>query len=274
MTTPPAGPVADDPWAGDGPPAAEPPAHTPPLPTATATAAATAAAPDAPLAPPVAGPLPPTDAAPAAADAPAAAAAPVLAAEPADQASAVEQPRAAAAPVEDASAETPEEPDAPASRGPSWPLVLLAAAVAALLVATALLAVSLRRQSQTDRARQEALVAAKAAGAVLLSYDYRHLEADFARAKALTTGVFRGQYGDTTSKVVGPPALQYHAVVTAEVTMAGVVSAAPHAAVVLLFVNQTTTSTRVVGQKLDLNRVRLTMQETGGRWLVSKVEAL
>jgi Mce-associated membrane protein len=44
--------------------------------------------------------------------------------------------------------------------------------------------------------------------------------------------------------------------------------------VVLLFVDQTTTSTRLDGPKVDLNRVRLTMTRTGGEWLVSEVDAL
>ncbi|MDP9101441.1 MAG: hypothetical protein M3N21_04755, partial [Actinomycetota bacterium] len=139
---------------------------------------------------------------------------------------------------------------------------------------TGLAAWQAHRQSQTDAARRDALNAARPAAAVLLAYDYRHLDADFARGKALTTGTFARDYASTTAKVVGPPALQYRAVVTAQVALAGVVSAGPQSAVVLLFVNQTTTSTRVTGEKLDQNRVRMTLVDVGGRWLVSKVEAL
>jgi Mce-associated membrane protein len=43
---------------------------------------------------------------------------------------------------------------------------------------------------------------------------------------------------------------------------------------VLLFVNQTTTSTRLDGPKVDLNRVVLTLDRVDGKWLVSKVVGL
>ena len=50
--------------------------------------------------------------------------------------------------------------------------------------------------------------------------------------------------------------------------------AAQNKVVVLLFVNQTTTSTRLDGPRVDLNRVRLTLVKVDGRWLVNKVVAL
>jgi len=43
---------------------------------------------------------------------------------------------------------------------------------------------------------------------------------------------------------------------------------------VLLFVNQTTTSTRVQGPQVDLNRVRMTLTRVGDDWKVSAVTAL
>ncbi len=62
--------------------------------------------------------------------------------------------------------------------------------------------------------------------------------------------------------------------VTAEVAASSVVRAAENQVVVLLFVDQTTTSTRLEGPKVDLNRVRLTMTRVDGDWLVSEVVAL
>jgi len=44
--------------------------------------------------------------------------------------------------------------------------------------------------------------------------------------------------------------------------------------VLLLFVDQTTTSTRIEGPEVDLNRVRMTLSRGGGQWLVSGVLAL
>lgn len=52
------------------------------------------------------------------------------------------------------------------------------------------------------------------------------------------------------------------------------VSASPDKAVVLLFVNQVTTSTQVTGPRVDLNRVRMTLTRTSAGWKVSAVDAL
>ena len=52
------------------------------------------------------------------------------------------------------------------------------------------------------------------------------------------------------------------------------VRAAQNTVVVLLFVNQTTTSTRVDGPQVDLNRVRMTLTRVGEDWKISAVTAL
>ncbi|MCD9873266.1 hypothetical protein [Streptomyces guryensis] len=155
---------------------------------------------------------------------------------------------------------------------------LLTAVLGVLLVA-ALVAVSLLgwqygQGRQAESARSQALVAAKKAAPVVLSYDYRHLDRDFARARALLTGHFREQYGKTTTTVVGPTAKKYHGVVKATVPAASVTSASPDEVTVLLFVNQVTQSTQVSGSRLDLNRVRMTMSRTSEGWKVSAVDAL
>ena len=158
---------------------------------------------------------------------------------------------------------------------------LCLALVAALAVAAAL-GWQYRQGQQADTARIEALAAARKAAPVVLSYDYRHLDRDFVRARALLTGAFRDEYGKTTRTVVGPTAKKYHGVVKATVAAptdggapaVSVVSAAPEKVVVLLFVNQVTRSTQVSGSRLDLNRVRMTLTRTSAGWKVSAVDAL
>lgn len=108
----------------------------------------------------------------------------------------------------------------------------------------------------------------------LLSYDHRRLDRDFAAAKKLLTGGFADDYANTTKSVVRPTAEQVKAVVTAEVVSSSVVRASENRVVVLLFVDQTTTSTRVEGPQVDLNRVRMRLVRSGGQWLVSGVDAL
>ncbi|MET9076053.1 hypothetical protein ABZX95_28790 [Streptomyces sp. NPDC004232] len=176
----------------------------------------------------------------------------------------------------------PEE-SAPSRRGGRS--VLTAVPVLVLVAALALAAVlgwQYRQGRQAEQARGEALAAAREAAPVVLSYDYRHLDRDFTRARALLTGPFRDQYGRTTKTVVAPTATTYHGVVKATVATpadggtpaASVVSATPDKAVVLLFVNQVTQSTQVPEPRLDLNRVRLTLTRTSDGWKVSGVDAL
>ncbi|WP_053751301.1 hypothetical protein [Streptomyces sp. MMG1533] len=156
-------------------------------------------------------------------------------------------------------------------------LVLVAA-----LVAVAVLGWQYREGRQADRARGQALTAARKAAPVVLSYDYRHLDRDFARARTHLTGDFRDEYRKTTRTVVAPAARKYHGVVKATVVApasggppaASVVSSSPEKVIVLLFVNQVTKSTQVTGSRVDLNRVRMTLTRTSKGWKVSAVDAL
>ncbi|MEU9477474.1 hypothetical protein [Streptomyces sp. NPDC048191] len=177
-----------------------------------------------------------------------------------------------------------EPEEGPPSRRPrrnALTTILGVVLVAALTVA-AVLGWQYREGRQAEEARGEALAAARTAAPVVLSYDYRHLGRDFARARALLTGHFRDQYGRTTKTVVAPTATKYHGVVKATVATpadggapaVSVVSATPDKAVVLLFVNQVTDSTQVPEPRLDLNRVRMTLTRTSGGWKVSGVDAL
>jgi len=155
------------------------------------------------------------------------------------------------------------------------PLTVVAVLVTVVLaLAAGLLAVRARGEDRVERARSEALAAAEAHAVDLLSYDYRHLDRDFARAEKDLTGSFADDYAKTTHAVVRPTAEQVKAVVQADVAASSVVRAEPNRVVVLVFVNQTTTSTRLDGPKVDLNRVRLTLDRVGGEWLVSRVVAL
>jgi Mce-associated membrane protein len=169
------------------------------------------------------------------------------------------------------------EPEGSASaprpvRGPLT--AVLGVLLVAALVAASVLGWQYAQGRRTESARAGALTAARNAAPVVLSYDYRHLDRDFTRARERLTGHFREEYGKTTTSVVGPTAKKYHGVVKATVAAASVASASPDRVTVLLFVNQVTRSTQVSGSRLDLNRVRMTMTRTSGDWKVSAVDAL
>jgi Mce-associated membrane protein len=151
---------------------------------------------------------------------------------------------------------------------------LVAVVVAALAVGGVLL-VGQRDHGAAQRSGQQALAAARSAAVTVLSYDYRHLDADFAAASALTAQPFTAEYQRTTTKAVRPVATTNAAVVKARVSAAGVVRATPDRVVVLAFVDQTTSSNRLQRPQVDQNRVELSMvRGSGGRWLVAGVRAM
>lgn len=151
---------------------------------------------------------------------------------------------------------------------------LVSLLVAALAVGGVLL-VRHRGHDARDQAGAQALAAARSAAVTVLSYDYRHLDVDFASAQALTAQPFTGEYQRTTSTAVRPVATTNKAVVAATVSAAGVVRADTDRVVVLAYVNQTTRSSRLKRPQLDQNRVELTMvRGSGGRWLVGGVKAM
>jgi Mce-associated membrane protein len=104
---------------------------------------------------------------------------------------------------------------------------------------------------------------------VVLSYDYRHLDADFAAAERLLTPAFRKKYVDTTNKGVKPLAVKYKAIASADVTGAGLVSttrgSCDH---VLVLVQQTVTNSQLAQPRLDRSRIDVQMVRVKGRWLI------
>ena len=158
----------------------------------------------------------------------------------------------------------------------------IAALVALMLVALA--AVAATRSSDRlanspaglldDGAVASALSAATTDVGTVLSYDYRHLDRDFARAEALLTPTFRKQYLDTTEKGVRPLAGKYKAISTAQVTSAGLVDGSRDKAVVLVFVSQTATNSQLTAPRLDRARIKATLVRGGDGWLIANLEPI
>jgi Mce-associated membrane protein len=131
--------------------------------------------------------------------------------------------------------------------------------------------------SLLSAANQAAVAAAKSEVHSILSYDYRSISTDIARAKLDTTGVFAHQYASTASQLLSE-AQQVKAIVQATIGSSGVVSSAPNQVVVLLFVDQAsvrqTSGKTTPTTRIDQSRVRVTMSRVNGKWLVSDLAAL
>jgi Mce-associated membrane protein len=175
----------------------------------------------------------------------------------------------------------PDRADDPSGSGRTVPTRILAglAAVAVLLVATAawlgLGTWDVRTVQSADAAEtasQAAPAAAERAAATILSYNYKSLGGDEAAAERTMTPAYKKKYGQTFDKLVKPNAAKLQARVSADVKSSGVTNADPDRVDVLMFVNQTTTSTANGGQpQVALNRVTFHMVKQKDTWLVDNI---
>lgn len=160
------------------------------------------------------------------------------------------------------------------TRPPYLVLVVLSLMVLVLGIAVFALRANLSYLNAVDAAREQAVAVAPKHAQDILSYDYRTISDDVARAKATTTGTFRTEYAKHAEEVLLPTAKEQQITVTAMVRGASVVEAEPDRVVTLLFVNQSRVREGEEETKIDQNRVRMTLTRAGDRWLVSKLEAL
>lgn len=127
-----------------------------------------------------------------------------------------------------------------------------------------------------DDARHDALGAAGRIARDLLSYDYRTIDRDLARARADTTGSFARQYADASTQLRGQ-ALATHAIVQARVRDTGIVSASADRVVVLAFIDQVSitraSKSAVPTTRLIPSAVQMTLTDVDGRWRVSGLAA-
>lgn len=187
--------------------------------------------------------------------------------------------------VEKGSPEDADEPDgadddaeeSPKAKRRNWIRVLAFGFLPGLALVLALGAGFLKWQDSSVRnaeiARIESVQAAKDSTVALLSYQPDTVDKDLGAARDLLTGQFRDSYASLTHDVVIPGAKQKHISAVATVPAAASVSASPDHAVVLAFVNQTV----VVGADAPTSTassVRMTMEKSGGRWLISEFDPI
>ncbi|GAA1553618.1 hypothetical protein [Kribbella lupini] len=177
--------------------------------------------------------------------------------------------------AEEEVAEAEEDAPAPTSRGLGFVLTVSLSVLIVLVLALAgVLGVKAWRGQQAEDARGQAVNAGRQAAETALSYDYRTLDKSFAAARATMTPEFAGKF-DETAKVAGELATKTKATVRAEVREVGVRDGDANRVTLVIFVNQTTTSTITQGKpRVDLNRTRFTMVRNGSRWLVQEIAGL
>ena len=152
--------------------------------------------------------------------------------------------------------------------------VLVPTVLAVLLLTSAGLATFLylrefRHDQQTSAtAAAQAVDAASAGTVALLSYSPGTLDEDFAAAKTHLTGEFLDYYNQFTTDIVTPAAKQKDVKTSAQVVRSAVSELTPDSAVVLVFINQQTTSKENPNGSFTASSVKVGMVKSGGTWLI------
>ena len=123
---------------------------------------------------------------------------------------------------------------------------------------------------QTDAAAGQAAVTAAREGTVaILSYKPETLDQDFTTAKSHLTGDFLNTYENFTRQVITPAVKEKAVTTTAQVVGAAASELHPHSAVVMVFVNQTTTSKDRPDPAMSASTVLVSLTKAHGRWLIT-----
>jgi Mce-associated membrane protein len=206
-----------------------------------------------------------------------------MAVDDADTGAQADDPSETPAAQTDPQAETDQQPetDQPVATGrrvkPRWRRVAMSRVIAfgilpGIAMVLALFAGYAKWQEVSARDTQlggvQAVQAAKDGTVALLGYQPDTVERDLTAARDRLTGTFRDTYTSLTHDVVIPGAKQKHISAVATVPAAALVMASGQRAVVLVFVDQTTT----MGNDAPTNTassVRVTLNKVDNRWLIS-----
>jgi Mce-associated membrane protein len=156
---------------------------------------------------------------------------------------------------------------------PLVPVALVLGLLATGALAGWLFFTQYRPDQQTDGAVAQSVVNAARDGTVaLLSYKPDTLDKDFAAAKSHLSGDFLNYYNDFTEHVVTPAAKTKGVATTAQVVGAAPAELHPNTAVVLVFVNQVTTSKERPDPAMASSAVKVSLTKVNGQWMITKFD--
>lgn len=186
---------------------------------------------------------------------------------------------AEAVPFDAPEAAGPTRPAGPVRRvlralGRNWFALALAVALVASAGATAWIYVNqYRPDRQTDaEAAASAIKAASDGTVALLSYAPDTLDKDFSTAKTHLTGDFLNYYTQFTEQIVTPAAKKKSVKTSAAIVNSAVMELHPGSAVVLLFLNQTTTSAENPDGSFSTSSVKVGLTKVDGNWLIASFD--
>jgi Mce-associated membrane protein len=128
-----------------------------------------------------------------------------------------------------------------------------------------------RPDQQTDAGVARSVVNAASDGTTaVLSYSADSLDQDFATARSHLAGDFLSYFDQFSQQTVAPMARQKSMKTKAKVTGAAVSELQPDSAVVLVFVDQVTTTKDSAQPSVAVSSVLVRMSRVNGNWLITK----
>jgi Mce-associated membrane protein len=157
------------------------------------------------------------------------------------------------------------------STGRRWVLPVAGAVCAALLASTGALGWQVWQQHQVTKASQEAQRAAVSYAQVLTSIDSNKVDENFKEVLDGATGEFKDMYSQSSVEL-RQLLVENKATAHGVVVDSAVQEASKNKVVVLLFVDQAVTNTKLPDPRIDRSRMKMTLEKVDGRWRASKVE--
>ncbi|MFE3545941.1 h domain protein [Nocardia sp. NPDC059177] len=142
------------------------------------------------------------------------------------------------------------------------------------VIAAAVLGVSgyqIWQQDRTEQARADAMSTAGRTVSAMFTYESATVDTELPKAADGLTAEFREDYLKLITEAIAPGAKEKQLTVKATTQAEGVVEADPEHAVVLLYLNQLTTSKDTPDGTSSGSRVRVTLDKSDDRWLVAQV---
>ncbi|MCM6772922.1 h domain protein [Nocardia sp. CDC159] len=130
---------------------------------------------------------------------------------------------------------------------------------------------SYRADTQAEQARTDSVAAARRTVEGMFTYDFHSVDTELPKiANNLAPG-FRDDYLKLINQAIVPGAKEKQLTVQATAQAAGIVSAQRSHAVVLVYLNQVTTSKDSPQGTVTPSRVRVSLDRRDGQWLVAQV---
>jgi Mce-associated membrane protein len=124
--------------------------------------------------------------------------------------------------------------------------------------------------SQVEESAAAALAAARTDVVPVVTYDYRHLDADKSAAEDVMTDGYRAAYDKLFDKLRAS-ILSTQTAITAKVVDTGIVRASGDRVEVLVLIDRSTTRKASATPMVTQDQVTLTMRKTGDTWLVDNL---